>query len=700
MCRDAEEIVHLLGPLPSVDSARACFVLQDQLEAALERAGTSASQTLSTALREVEDLGPSLDHAAQGGVLDVLEMAGVMRTLEASRAVVQLLGFAPDGMAAALRAWARDVGAHREGVWAAGAPADGEDEEAGDLARLPNVTALEEALRRAISWTAEGPALRDDASEALRLARGRLSAAQRTLGVAAAALVKKLRTTQGLRDEFWTEREGRVVVPVRADGLHRLEDEGAIVHGSSGTGQTLFVEPTSLIAKNNAVKAAQRGVRAETRKVLESLTSQIRAAHGVLLDHQRFVASADELHARLRFAAQIDGVSPTLVSNAEGAAYRLAGARHPGMLLDGATVVPFDLDLEVGSALIVSGPNAGGKTVTLKTLGLCVLLAKSGLRVPCEAGAQIPWGGAVVTSVGDDQSIVASLSTFTAQLDRIKMALKLADRVCPPLVLLDEIAAGTEPEQGASLAEAVVRALVERGGTVLATTHYETLKVLGSQVGDSMYGKVAQASVGFDLQRMAPTFEFFVGAPGASSAIEVARRVGVDEVVLARAEAALDPERVRLDELVRALSSERSQLAAKLTALEEEEARLTQRTRALDGREARLDARAEREKLRAYDSAARELNAFEGEVRRRRKSLGRAGDTPQDREDQRALVARGEEVLERHRPPRVTPEGAPLQEVHVGDRVRVAPLDAEGEVVAIRGKRVEVQLATVKTTVK
>ena len=705
MCGDTEQIADVLSPLPSQEAARLCFELQDRLDAALTRAGADVSQAVNSALAEVEDLRPSLEHASQGGLLDVLEMGGVVRLIAASRAVCRLFSFGPHGTARLLRGWSEEIGSGRGGVFSSSSATEdrgglAEDDGDEDTASLPAVTRVREALERAICWTAEGPGLRDDASDALRLARGRLGAAQRSLGVAAGQLVKQMRATKSLQDEFWTEREGRVVVPVRADGLHRLGDEAAIVHGSSGSGQTLFVEPTALVAKNNAVKAAQRVVRAETRKVLESLTSLIAEHRGALLDHQRLVASADELLARVRFAARIRGVSPTLAASDSVATYRLTGARHPGMLLDDATVVPFDVALEVGSALIVSGPNAGGKTVALKTLGLCVLLVKCGLRVPCEGGAELPWSGPVVTSVGDDQSIVASLSTFTAQLERIKMALLLASSSSPPLVLLDEIAAGTEPQQGAALAEAVVRALVERGATVLATTHYESLKLLGSQTDDPMYGRVEQASVGFDLERMAPTFELYVGAPGASSAIEVARRVGVDEAVLSRAEATLDPERVRLDELVRALSAERGQLASKLESLDEHEALVNQRARALDDREARLDARAARERLRAYDSAARELNAFEGEVRRRRKSLGRRGAAPEDREEQRALVTRGEDVLERHRP-QASPSGvAPLEDVAVGDLVRVSSLGAQGEVVSIRGKRVEVQLAAVKTTVK
>jgi DNA mismatch repair protein MutS2 len=176
--------------------------------------------------------------------------------------------------------------------------------------------------------------------------------------------------------------------------------------------------------------------------------------------------------------------------------------------------------------------------------------------------------------------------------------------------------------------------------------------------------------------------------------------VGVDEAVLVRAEAALDPERVRLDELVRSLSTERAQLASKLEELDKNEARLSLRAGALDDREARLDARVAREKLRAYDSAARELNAFEGEVRRRRKSLGRQADSSEEWSQQRALVTKGEQVLERHRPSTAPRTGALLGDIAVGDLVRVATLGAQGEVVSIRGKRVEVQLDTVKTTVK
>ena len=370
------------------------------------------------------------------------------------------------------------------------------------------------------------------------------------------------------------------------------------------------------------------------------------------------------------------------------------------MVLDGAAVVPFDLHLPLGHALVVSGPNAGGKTVALKTLGLCMLLAQAGLRIPCRQ-ATLPWVGPVVTSVGDDQSIAASLSTFTAQLARIAAALEVARRSeQPPLVLLDEVAAGTEPAQGAALAEAVVRELVERGATVLATTHYERLKTLGTASDDPLRRRVTQASVGFDLDRMRPTYELILGVPGASSALEVARRVGLDGGVVARAEGFLDPGRVRFEELVKQLSAERSRLAKASEALREERALQAQRGRLLDDREAKIEARVASERVRAHQRATKELSAYEGEVKRRRKALRRVS-AEEDREAQRDLVARGDALLQTHRPaPPMAASGSALPTIEVGARVRVRSLGSDGTVLALRGDRVEVQLSNFKTTVK
>lgn len=444
-----------------------------------------------------------------------------------------------------------------------------------------------------------------------------------------------------LQDSFYTIREGRYVLPVRADAHERFH---GIVHGSSASGATIFVEPRELVERGNRLKMAQAELEREERRILALLSElvgqyvpQLRAA-AQALDH------ADLRNASARLAIDLRA---RFVDLCEEPRISLRAARHPLLVMRGLEVVPNDLELSGRQALVISGPNAGGKTVALKMLGLAALMTRAGLPVPADEGSVCGFFNPVLAAVGDEQSLARNLSTFSAHLVTLVSVLERAgERV---LVLLDELAGSTDPEAGAALACAIVKTLVERGAAVAVTTHYEALKALAAERPD-----MRNAAVGFDFDQMAPTFRMKIGVPGGSNALDVARRYGIAESIVEDARQML-PEHARsfealvanLEAATRAATEEHTALRAEREAARQEREALEARRQALAAREAKtlgqeaqqlvdqvrklqgdldrakraLRSRPEREQVVAADEAMRDAGAVLGELDAHRRSL-------------------------------------------------------------------------------
>jgi DNA mismatch repair protein MutS2 len=460
-----------------------------------------------------------------------------------------------------------------------------------------------------------------------------------------------------LQDRFVTEREGRFVLPVRSDAHERFP---GIVHGTSGSGATIFVEPRAVIPLGNRLKMLEADVAREELAVLTRLSALL---YGSLLSLRGAIAAlawADIRAAVARLAEDLALTTPEVVDEAR---IDLRNARHPLLALapPKGGVVASDLRARGGHAIVVSGPNAGGKTVALKTLGLAALMIRAGLPVPCGDGSVVGLFDAVLSDVGDSQSIKTNLSTFSAHVSNIVRILDAThDRA---LVLLDELAGGTDPREGEALAAGVLDSLCARGGAVVATTHYEGLKMLG--LGDDRF---ENASVGFDLPTMAPTFRVTMGVPGSSSALAIARRFGMPGTVIERAERFLSPSDKNFDELVRRLEVERAGLelaradaqrkaeaaeVAKRELEEEIEAVRRRETQTLaretenlvaSVRRAKEDLRAAQTKLRAKKIEARDVREAERAIDRVAAQVAVGGELEPRRDDEapRAPVARGE----------------------------------------------------------
>jgi DNA mismatch repair protein MutS2 len=384
------------------------------------------------------------------------------------------------------------------------------------------------AIRRAILPNGE---IGDDASPALRRMREGMARTRESLQKALERILRARGGESG--EDYITQRNDRYVIPVRASERRSLD---GVVHAASATGQTVFVEPLETIEVNNRLVQLREEEAAEIARILEELTSKLVAERGPLSHMAATIAEMDGLFARARFAREYDACIPEFTDDAVIA---LEAARHPvlesTLRPQGREVVPLSLRLgKDETVLVISGPNTGGKTVALKTVGLAVLAAQSGIPVAAQS-ARLGIFDRVLADIGDEQSIAADLSTFSAHMLNLKSIL---GALTPhSLVLLDEIGTGTAPEEGAALAVALLDEFRARGCLVLATTHHDRLKAYASTTPG-----VLNAAVEFDEERLAPTYRLRVGVPGGSSGITIARRLGLPERIVERAQELITPE--------------------------------------------------------------------------------------------------------------------------------------------------------------
>jgi len=575
------------------------------------------------------------------------------------------------------------------------------------VSRLAPFTDEVAAVRRAIDVS--GFVL-DDASPRLAAIRERLRRQRTKLRATLEQFAKGRDTARYLQEQVVTQRNGRAVLMVRAE--HRSHVPG-IVHGASATGATLFLEPMAGVEINNDIVAAEEEEAEEIFRILLELTERFRQRPG---DFRVSVAVAEELdllQARARLAYAMNAVEPVLAANGQ---IELKEARHP-LLMDAVTSrladaserrattpVPVDVRLTPPArVLLITGPNTGGKTVALKTTGLLALMAQAGLHVPAAPGSTLPVFRTMFADIGDEQSISASLSTFSAHITNIAAmdrALQL-----PALVLLDEVGTGTDPAEGGALATAIIAHFKERGALVFATTHYDALKAWGTATDG-----VTTAAFAFDPETFAPSYRLIYGAPGRSLAIEISRRLGLPATVIAAARNHLSDDRKRLeahlervDAQARALDSERRKLEREYAAAAATNAALRQRESAVAEREGRLAKRVNdklddrlRQARRDIDQVITELKEksealVEQASARARHAAVSTGEAGAVRADAAAAVHR---IVEGLRQPGAGPEAVstPARPVVVGARVAVGGLGLEGVVVTLDGRNAEVDV--------
>ena len=521
------------------------------------------------------DIGPAIERAVRGGRLDAQQFLDIWVTLDATAALQPHL-------ADARRPLLRELGR--------------------GLHPLP---AISSTLARSF----------DPAGELLDTASPRLGGLRAAVRIAFDRLKRRLDSlvaselSGALQEPIVTLRNGRYVVPVRADAKSRVK---GIVHDASGSGQTLFIEPLVVVELGNAWREAQAAEQEEVERILDELSKLVGANAGPLRETLDALARFDLWSAKAQLAGEMGA---TRAATADRPVVELLSARHPGL---SGTVVPVDIRLGDGfTALVVTGPNTGGKTVTLRTLGLLALMHQAGLHIPAAGGSRLPVFRDVFADIGDEQSIAQSLSTFSGHMRSI---IRIVGAAGPgTLVLLDELGAGTDPTEGSALAQALLDHFIKAGALVAATTHYAELKAYAHTTPGAM-----NASVEFDLETLSPTYHLTIGLPGGSQAFAIAERLGLPEALVADARSRLsESERAFEATLARIRETEGETAESKARAREAElRAGEALRTAAEERRRAQ-QVRADTER-RAREEAARLVTELRDELESARRSLERA----------------------------------------------------------------------------
>jgi DNA mismatch repair protein MutS2 len=625
-------------------------------------------------LHGIRDIRAAADRAARGGVLTADALAGIAATIEGGlRARQSLYG---NELAPALSGIADTI--------------------------EPALANLADEIRSRVED--DGSGLRDTASPRLRKLRRELGSGRRHVGEALQRMARSSALRPHLQETFIVQRAGRPVLAVKASSRSSLP---GIVHDASGSGQTLFVEPFEIVELNNRQSETAAEEREEVERLLTELSRLVGAQATALATLADAVGELDLAVAAGTLSRSWKG-APVVI----GEQVRLVGARHP--LLDRATAVPIDLDFDGLRAVVISGPNTGGKTVALKTLGLAALLHQSGLRPPA-VEAELPIFDAVLVEIGDQQSIEMSLSTFAAHMrNPIEMLRRATGE---SLVLVDELASGTDPVEGAALAQALLERLARQARLTVATTHYAELKDWASADDGA-----ANAATAIDPETHEPLYKVAVGRAGISHALETAERLGLDDEIVRNAQRSIAPERRRIAALLAEAEAAEQAAAAEREAARTErrtaEAALAQardreteveaeieRVRASAGAEreraiaqahadlaaARAELAALREDIRAARRRQRQVDGAPGAERARDRRLGDAGEH----------AARAErELRSLEEPPRMTAPlavGDPVQDPTLGIRGTIVAIDGDvAEVAGSSGQRVQIALARLK----
>lgn len=635
--------------------------LLDQTDAAREMIGLRGSPSFYG----VKPVGEALDRADRGGGLNTRELLTIAGLLTAARRTREYFS---DGA--------------------------GEKTAVDHLfLSLHGNRFLEERIKSVIL---DEDTISDNASPELNDIRRKMRAAQAKSRQVLQRIISSPAYSKVLQESIITQRDGRFVVPVKAEQKGALP---GLVHDVSSTGATLFVEPMGVVQANNEYIELEAKEKKEIERILAELSADAANHREDIQGDYDALVRLDLIFARGQLSYKLDGVRPEL--RRDGAVV-LRKARHP--LLDRAKAVP--IDIEIGDSfdtLVITGPNTGGKTVSLKTLGLLTLMAQCGLHIPAASGSQISVYERVLADVGDEQSIEQSLSTFSAHMTGIVQILKETDR--RTLVLFDELGAGTDPVEGAALAVAIIQRVRRSGAKLAATTHYAELKTFAMTTAG-----VENASCEFDVESLRPTYRLLIGIPGKSNAFAISKRLGLPDEVVEEAKAQMAGDSVRFEDVLTQLEQKRQALEKKqaetdrLYQQREEDARKarefrTQMEKARDNARSRGEADARRILRDAKSAADQTMNEL-AELRRKQAQA----DAAQNLNEAQAAIRRGlNEAEEKLRSREFEPEPIPKpsRPIQKGDQVEIPGVKTPAEVVSVgKDGSLQLQAGRMKMTVK
>ena len=652
----------------------------------VEEATRLAILAIAPPFQGLESISRHLDHALKGGMLDgenLLKVARVTRVMGACKTY-----FSSRQHLAPLLCQV------------------GED--------LQSAPELVQALEHAFDAAGR---LADHASPDLGALRRRVQNYHGRLKGRIESYLKNTDFQHFLQDNYFTLRNERYVLPIRSGEKGNVP---GIVHGTSGSGQTLFIEPTELVELNNDLQIAQMEVAEEERRILSRLSDLVAREARKLAGNSGLMAYLDLTFAMSRLGIELFAHRPVL---SRRGGLKLIQARHPMLILKARTsekpfeVIPNDISLglpavedgeEVGlpqKALIISGPNTGGKTVTLKTIGISCLMARCGLHVPALPGSEVPLMGSIFTDIGDEQSIERDLSTFSGHVANINSFIERVE--ADSLVLLDELFAGTDPEQGVALATALLEHIVDQGAIMAVTTHLESLKTLALRKDH-----FANASVGFDINTLAPTYRLSLGLPGSSYAIRIARRLGMPASIIDRArEVSEKTGAADVEKVIRELEAQKSKLDAETDKVRELRVEVQRKRQS-------YDAKLEHIRKREMGLIHKETRKLMKEVEQARalisehsKRLMEAGETSpltqKELEEMRSKIKEKADKIAQKQQARETKnileerKRAPREKIVPGETVWVKAFKRTGEVLEVDAsrKRASVRVGGIKATV-
>ena len=645
---------------PSTDAEEVLRLL-DETDAAKERLGLRGSPSFSG----VKDVSAALTRADHGGMLNTRELLDIAGVLTASRRVA-------------------DYDAQRQG-----------EETVLDrlFTSLHTNKYLEEQIRSAIL---DEETIADTASSELADIRRKMRLAASKGRQILQRIISSPSYAKVLQEALITQRDGRFVVPVKAECKGSMP---GLVHDVSSSGATLFVEPMGVVQANNELKELEAREKKEIDRILRQLSAACAGSMENILWDYDILVHLDVIFARAQLSYQLNASRPE-VRRRGGVALRRA--RHP--LLDQAKAVPITVELgEQFDTLVITGPNTGGKTVTLKTIGLLCLMAQCGLHIPADSGSAVRVFHRVLADVGDEQSIEQSLSTFSAHMSNIVQILREVDD--KSLLLFDELGAGTDPVEGAALAIAIIESARSQGALIAATTHYAELKTFAMTTAG-----VENASCEFDVQTLRPTYRLLIGIPGKSNAFAISRRLGLDESVIQAAQAQMDSDSVRFEDVLTQLEEKRQRLekaqaeADRLWRQREEDARKArtfreQMEKAKDNARTKGEAEAKRI-VRQAQAQADEIFAQLGQLRRQQQKQLSFQELNDAKAAVRHSLNQAQDALHIHDQPQ-EPVYTPSRPIEVGDLVELPGVKMAASVLAVNNDgTLLLQAGKMKMTVK
>ena len=645
---------------PSTDAEEVLRLL-DETDAAKERLGFHGSPSFSG----VKDVSAALTRADHGGMLNTRELLDIAGVLTASRRVA-------------------DYDAQRQG-----------EETVLDrlFTSLHTNKYLEEQIRSAIL---DEETIADTASSELADIRRKMRLAASKGRQILQRIISSPSYAKVLQEALITQRDGRFVVPVKAECKGSMP---GLVHDVSSSGATLFVEPMGVVQANNELKELEAREKKEIDRILRQLSAACAGSMENILWDYDILVHLDVIFARAQLSYQLNASRPE-VRRRGGVALRRA--RHP--LLDQAKAVPITVELgEQFDTLVITGPNTGGKTVTLKTIGLLCLMAQCGLHIPADSGSAVRVFHRVLADVGDEQSIEQSLSTFSAHMSNIVQILREVDD--KSLLLFDELGAGTDPVEGAALAIAIIESARSQGALIAATTHYAELKTFAMTTAG-----VENASCEFDVQTLRPTYRLLIGIPGKSNAFAISRRLGLDESVIQAAQAQMDSDSVRFEDVLTQLEEKRQRLekaqaeADRLWRQREEDARKArtfreQMEKAKDNARTKGEAEAKRI-VRQAQAQADEIFAQLDQLRRQQQKQLSFQELNDAKAAVRHSLNQAQDALHIHDQPQ-EPVYTPSRPIEVGDLVELPGVKMAASVLAVNNDgTLLLQAGKMKMTVK